>query len=29
MSYGSLGFEAVTAIVKILFMVLGFLMPLA
>src|SRR6476661_6769614 len=29
MSYGSIGFEAVTAIIKILFMVLGFLMPLA
>ena len=29
MSYGSIGFEAVSAIVKILFMVLGFLMPLA
>ena len=29
MSYGSVGFEAVTAIIKILFMVLGFLMPLA
>jgi NADH-quinone oxidoreductase subunit H len=29
MDYGSIGFEAVTAIVKILFMVLGFLMPLA
>jgi NADH-quinone oxidoreductase subunit H len=29
MSYGTIGFEAVSAIVKILFMVLGFLMPLA
>ena len=29
MEYGSVAFEAVTAIVKILFMVLGFLMPLA
>jgi NADH-quinone oxidoreductase subunit H len=29
MEYGSIAFEAVTAIVKILFMVLGFLMPLA
>ena len=29
MEYGSIGFEAVTAIIKILFMVLGFLMPLA
>jgi NADH-quinone oxidoreductase subunit H len=29
MSYGSIGFEAISAIVKILFMVLGFLMPLA
>src|SRR5262245_44862930 len=29
MSYGSIGFELVTAIIKILFMVLGFLMPLA
>jgi len=28
-SYGTVGFEAVSAIVKILFMVLGFLMPLA
>ncbi|HXU00126.1 MAG TPA: NADH-quinone oxidoreductase subunit H, partial [Polyangia bacterium] len=29
MSYGSVGFQAVTAIILILFMVLGFLMPLA
>ena len=29
MEYGSVAFEAVTAIAKILFMVLGFLMPLA
>jgi NADH-quinone oxidoreductase subunit H len=29
MEYGSIAFEAVTAIIKILFMVLGFLMPLA
>jgi NADH-quinone oxidoreductase subunit H len=29
MSYGTIAFEAVSAIVKILFMVLGFLMPLA
>jgi len=29
MEYGTVAFEAVTAIVKILFMVLGFLMPLA
>src|SRR3954467_560117 len=29
MSYGSIGFQAVEAIAKILFMVLGFLMPLA
>jgi NADH-quinone oxidoreductase subunit H len=29
MSYGSIGFQAIEAIVKILFMVLGFLMPLA
>src|SRR5262245_58211692 len=29
MEYGSVGFELVSAIVKILFMVLGFLMPLA
>jgi NADH-quinone oxidoreductase subunit H len=29
MQYGSIAFEAVTAIIKILFMVLGFLMPLA
>ena len=29
MEYGSVAFEAVTAIIKILFMVLGFLMPLA
>ena len=29
MTYGSFAFEAVTAIAKILFMVLGFLMPLA
>jgi NADH-quinone oxidoreductase subunit H len=29
MEYGSVAFEAVTAIIKILFLVLGFLMPLA
>jgi NADH-quinone oxidoreductase subunit H len=29
MSYGSVAFEAVTALIKILFLVLGFLMPLA
>src|SRR6516165_10855886 len=29
MSYGSLGFAVLAAIVKILFMILGFLMPLA
>jgi NADH-quinone oxidoreductase subunit H len=29
MAYGSVAFEAVTAIIKILFLVLGFLMPLA
>src|SRR3954453_23964099 len=29
MSYGSVGFESGTALVKILFLVLGFLMPLA
>ena len=29
MSYGSVGFQAIEAIAKILFMVLGFLMPLA
>src|SRR3954465_15751559 len=29
MEYGSVTFEGVTALVKILFMVLGFLMPLA
>jgi NADH-quinone oxidoreductase subunit H len=29
MSYGSIGFQAIEAIAKILFMVLGFLMPLA
>src|SRR4051812_31492428 len=29
MSYGSIGFQAVEAIAKILFMVLGFLMPVA
>jgi NADH-quinone oxidoreductase subunit H len=29
MSYGTVGFELVSAIIKILFMVLGFLMPLA
>jgi NADH-quinone oxidoreductase subunit H len=28
-SYGGLGFAAITALIKILFMVLGFLMPLA
>src|SRR5689334_23399495 len=28
-SYGTVGFQAIEAIVKILFMVLGFLMPLA
>jgi NADH-quinone oxidoreductase subunit H len=28
-SYGQVGFELVTALIKILFMVLGFLMPLA
>ena len=28
-NYGQIGFQAVEAIVKILFMVLGFLMPLA
>jgi NADH-quinone oxidoreductase subunit H len=29
MSYGSVAFTAVTALIKILFMILGFLMPLA
>ena len=29
MSYGSLGFNIVAALVKIAFMILGFLMPLA
>src|SRR4051812_27602698 len=29
MAYGSVAFEAVTALIKILFLVLGFLMPLA
>src|SRR5207253_4955151 len=29
MEYGSLGFNVVTAVIKILFMILGFLMPLA
>jgi NADH-quinone oxidoreductase subunit H len=29
MSYGSLGFTIITAIVKIVFLILGFLMPLA
>src|SRR6476661_5962340 len=29
MSYGSIGFEAVTAIIKILFMILVLIMPLA
>ena len=28
-SYGHVGFELVTALIKILFMVLGFLMPVA
>ena len=29
MAYGSLGFTIVAAVAKILFMILGFLMPLA
>ena len=29
MAYGSLGFNVVAALIKILFMILGFLMPLA
>ena len=29
MSYGTVAFQAVAALIKILFMILGFLMPLA